>query len=82
MVDEAAVDAVGQDRRRASSVSVGSPQLSATLPSRSYTTTGGAGIDCEPSCGSSPPGRKPRFTVTMRSSESMQLAPTIPVTHW
>ena len=64
------------------SVRVGSPQLAATSPSVSYRMTGGEGTDCEPSCGSRPPGRKPRLTVMTWSCESMQLAPTMPVTHW
>ena len=63
-------------------VRAGSPQLAATLPSVSYRMTGGEGTDCEPSCGSRPPGRKPRLTVMTWSCESMQLAPTMPVTHW
>ena len=63
-------------------VRAGSPQLPATLPSVSYRMTGGEGIDCEPSCGSRPPGRKPRLTVMTWSCESMQFAPTMPVTHW
>ena len=44
-------------------------------------TTGGDAIDWSPSWRSRPLGRKPRLTVTTRSRESTQLAPTMPVTH-
>src|SRR5712692_8418047 len=59
-----------------------SPQLLTMLPSASYTITGGAGIDWVPSWASSAFLRNPLLTVMMWSCESMQLAPTSPVTHW
>src|SRR5437660_292895 len=57
------------------------PQAFATLPSRSYSTTGGDGTATTVSGEIRPPVWKPRLTVKTWSCESMQVPPTSPVTH-
>src|SRR5260370_24556917 len=59
-----------------------SPHAFTTLPSASYSTTGGDPIELVPSWPERPPVWNPRLTVMTWSFESMQLPPTSPVTHW